>query len=188
MQEEQEEDYCSSLSSSTTVLTSSPHTNLQTACSELNSQSLPTYPNISCSTGVCHNFLLQQDPQNGQLTLVPVHIAVSQPITGLDLSLPLRADPETDSGTQNTEHDVRHVTKNGESEHRFTPSYHKNSKDSIPNNRAHLNITEPPQNTKLLRTRRQRRHILQQVIGLIREEFAFDSYLENGAEELVMGN
>ncbi|MCI4376250.1 hypothetical protein PGIGA_G00186180, partial [Pangasianodon gigas] len=186
-QGEQEEDYCSSLSSSTTVLTSSPHTNLQTACPESNSQSLPTCPNVSCSAGVYNNFLLQQDPQSGRLTLFPVHVAVSQPITGLDLSLPLRADTETDSGSQNTEHDVHRVTRNGESDHHFTSSYHKTSKGNIPNNRAHPNITEPLQHTRVLSTVRQRHPVLQQVIGLIREEFAFDCYLENGAEELVMG-
>ncbi|XP_053477650.1 kinase non-catalytic C-lobe domain-containing protein 1 isoform X2 [Ictalurus furcatus] len=186
-QGEQEEDLCSSLSSSTTVLTSSPHSNLQTACPESNSQSLPDYPNVSCSTGIYNNFLLQQDPQSGRLTLFPVHIAVSQPITGLDLSVPLRADSETDSGTQNTEHDVHHVTKNGEPDHHFTSSYHKNSKGNMPNNRAHLNIPEQPQHTRVLSTIRQRHPVLQQVIGLIREEFAFDCYLENGAEELVMG-
>lgn len=177
------------MSSSTTVLTcSSPHSNLQTACPESNSQSLPAYPNVSCSTGVYNNFLLQQDPLSGRLTLFPVHIAVSQPITGLDLSVPLRADSETDSGTQNTEHDVHHVTKNGEPDHHFTSSYHKNSKGNMPNNRAHLNNPEPPQHTRVLSTIRQRQPVLQQVIGLIREEFAFDCYLENGAEELVMGN
>ncbi|KAK3553467.1 hypothetical protein QTP70_003510 [Hemibagrus guttatus] len=187
MQGEQEEDNYSSLSSSTTVLTSSPHTNLQTAYPVSNNQSLPTYPNVACSAGVYNNFLLQQDPHSGRLTLFPVHIAVSQPITGLDLSLPLRADSETDSGTQNSELDVYRVTKNGESDHQFTSSYHKSSKSDIPNNRAHLNITAPPQNTRVLSSVQQSQPILQQVIGLIREEFAFDCYLENGPEELVMG-
>ncbi|KAF7710291.1 kinase non-catalytic C-lobe domain-containing protein 1 isoform X2 [Silurus meridionalis] len=187
MQEEQEEDQCSSLSSSTTALTSSPQTNLQITCPDSNSQSSPAYPNISCSTGVYNNFLLQHDPQSGRLTLLPIHIAVSQPIPGLDLNLPLRADSETDSGTQTTENIVKQNTKNGESDHHFTSSYHKNSKSSIPNYSAHLNITEPPQQTRVLSTIQQRQLILQQVIGLIREEFAFDCYLEKGAEELVMG-
>lgn len=188
MQGEQEEDHCSSLSSSTTVHISSPQTNLRAACPESNSQSLPTYPNVSCSTGVYNNFFLQQDPQSGRLTLFPVHIAVSQPITGLDLSLPSRADSEADSGTQNTQHDMHHITKNGESDHHFTSSYHKNSKGNIPHNRAHLNMTESPQHPRVLSTLQQRQPILQQVIGLIREEFGFDCYLENGAEELLMGN
>ncbi|KAG7333906.1 hypothetical protein KOW79_002313 [Hemibagrus wyckioides] len=187
MQEEQEDDNYSSLSSSTTVLTSSPHTNIQTAYPVSNSQSLPTYPNVACSAGIYNNFLLQQDPHSGRLTLFPVHIAVSQPITGLDLSLPLRENSETDSGTQNTEHDVYRVTKNGESDHQFTSSYHKSSKSDMPINRAHLNITEPPQNTRVLSSIHQSQPVLQQVIGLIREEFAFDCYLENGPEELVMG-
>lgn len=188
MQGESEEDHCSSLSSSRTFHSSSPHTNLQTACPESNSHTLPTYSNISCSTGVYNNFLLQQDPQSGRLTLFPVHIAVSQPITGLDLSLPLRADSESDLVTQNTQHDVLHVTKNGGYDHHFPCSYHKNSKGNIPNNRAHRNITAPSQHSRVLNTVQQRQPVLQQVIGLIRDEFAFDCYLENGAEELVMGN
>ncbi|KAM9477928.1 kinase non-catalytic C-lobe domain-containing protein 1 [Clarias gariepinus] len=187
VQGEEEEEHCSSLSSSTTVLTSSHHTNLQTACLESNSQSLSTCPNVLSSPGVYNNFLLQQDPQSGRLTLFPVHIAVSQPITGLDLSLPLRADSETDPGTQKKEHDVRHVTKNGESDHHVTSSYLKNSKSDIPNNKAHLNTTEPSQHARVWSTIQQRQPVLQQVIGLIREEFAFDCYLGKGAEELVMG-
>lgn len=176
------------MSSSTTIHTSSPHANLQTACPESNSQSLPAYPNVACSTGVYNNFLLQQDPQSGHLTLFPVHIAVSQPLTGLDLSLPLKADSETDSKIQNSQHDVHQVAKNGESDHHFTSFYHKNSKGNSSNNRAHLNITEPPQHPRVMNTIQQRQPVLQQVIGLIREEFAFDSYLDNGSEELVMGN
>ncbi|TSK22635.1 Protein very KIND [Bagarius yarrelli] len=181
----EEEDHCFSLSSSTSVPTSSPHTNLPIAYPELNSQCLPTYQEVSCPVGVYNNFLLQQDPQSGRLTLFPVHIAVSQPITGLDLSLPLRADSETDSGAQNTEHDVYCVTKNGESDEQFISSNLKTSKGNILNNRDHLNITDSSQHTRKLSTIWQ--PILQQVIGLIREEFAFNSYLENGPEELVMG-
>lgn len=176
------------MSSSTTIHTISPHANLQTACPESDNQSLPTYPNVACSTGVYNNFLLQQDPQSGQLTLFPVHIAVSQPITGLDLSLPLRTVSESDSKSQKSQHDVHQVTKNGESHHHFYSSYHKNSKGNIPDNRAHLNITEPPQHARVMHTIQQRQPVLQQVIGLIREEFAFDSYMDNGTEELVMGN
>lgn len=188
MQGEQEEDHCSSLSSSTTFHTSSLQTNLQTACPGPYSQSLSTYPNVSCSTGSYNNFLLQQDPQSGHLTLFPVHIAVSQPITGLDLSLPFREDLETDIGSQNTQHDVQHFTKNGEYDHHFTSSYHKNSKGNIPNNSDHLNTTEHLEHTRVLSAEQQRQSVLQQVIGLIREEFAFDCFLENGADELVMGN
>ncbi|KAK2852488.1 hypothetical protein Q7C36_007689 [Tachysurus vachellii] len=187
LQGEQEDDNCSSLSSSTTVFTSSPHTDLQTAYPVSNSQTLPTCPSVSCSAGIYNNFLLQQDPQSGRLTLFPVHVAVSQPITGIDLSLQLRADSESDSRTQNTGHDVYHVTKNGESAHHFTSPYHKDSKSNISNNRAYLNITEPSQNTRVLSTVQQSQPVLQQVIGLIREEFAFDCYLDNGPEELVMG-
>lgn len=35
---------------------------------------------LTCVHGACNNFLLQQDPLTGHLTLLPVHIAV--PITG----------------------------------------------------------------------------------------------------------
>ncbi|XP_067278264.1 kinase non-catalytic C-lobe domain-containing protein 1 [Pseudorasbora parva] len=44
----------------------------------------PHYPTLSCDNGICNNFLLRQDPQTGRLTLLPVQIAVPQPITGVD--------------------------------------------------------------------------------------------------------
>lgn len=37
---------------------------------------------LTCVRGICNNFLLQQDPLTGHLTLLPVHISVLQPITG----------------------------------------------------------------------------------------------------------
>ncbi|KAL1263707.1 hypothetical protein QQF64_006446, partial [Cirrhinus molitorella] len=43
----------------------------------------PNFP-LSCANGICNNFLLQQDPQTGLLTLLPVQISVLQPITGVD--------------------------------------------------------------------------------------------------------
>lgn len=55
----------------------------------------PHFPALSCANGICNNFLLQQDPLTGSLTLLPVQIAVPQPITGVD---PLSTEPLKASG------------------------------------------------------------------------------------------
>ncbi len=55
----------------------------------------PHFPALSCANGTCNNFLLQQDPLTGSLTLLPVQIAVPQPITGAD---PLSTEPVKASG------------------------------------------------------------------------------------------
>ncbi|XP_036429471.1 kinase non-catalytic C-lobe domain-containing protein 1 [Colossoma macropomum] len=141
---------------------------------ETNSHSVPNCSSLSCATatGVYNNYLLQQDPQTGRLTLFPIQIAVSQPITGFDFSLPFSAASETD---KNEDCNTSHVTQNGQSEHHATSSYYKKRNGNMPHNRAHPNSTG------------HRHLILQQVIGLIREEFAFDGYLESGVEEQAMG-
>ncbi|XP_062852260.1 kinase non-catalytic C-lobe domain-containing protein 1 isoform X2 [Trichomycterus rosablanca] len=162
-----EEDHCPSLSSSRTFLSSSLHSTPQTVKNneDANIHTLPTCPSISCSTGVYNNFLLQQDPQSGCLTLFPVQIA--QPITDLDLRTVSKTAEKQDSN-------VHHVTHNGKSE-----QHDLNEKKKVMlNNKAHLDTTDITGQKHLL---------LQQVIGLLREEFAFDGYLENGVEELVMG-
>ncbi|KAI4874897.1 hypothetical protein NFI96_034469, partial [Prochilodus magdalenae] len=165
------QDYCSTLSRGS---------------QETNSHSVPNCSSISCATatGVYNNYLLQQDPHTGHLTLFPVQIAVSQPITGLNLVMPFSAGSETD---KNEERDISHVTQNGQSEHHATSSYYKKRNGNTLHNRAHPNSTEPYQQAQVACTTGQRHLILQQVIGLIREEFAFDGYLENGVEELAMG-
>lgn len=51
------------------------------------------------------------------------------------------------------------------------------------NNKTYLDTTESAEHTE------GQKHLrMQQVIGLLREEFAFDGYLEKGVEELLMGN
>ncbi|XP_052468484.1 kinase non-catalytic C-lobe domain-containing protein 1 isoform X1 [Carassius gibelio] len=70
----------SSSSSCKTLVNSSPPATLQITNPETDDQ--PNFPVLSCANGICNNFLLQQDPQTGRLTLLPVQITVLQPITG----------------------------------------------------------------------------------------------------------
>ncbi|XP_073690626.1 kinase non-catalytic C-lobe domain-containing protein 1-like [Garra rufa] len=92
----------------------------------------PNFPTLSCANGICNNFLLQQDPQTGRLTLLPVQIAVLQPITDAES---LNTKPE------------------------------KASDDSVRNENS----------------------CLQHIIELLREQFALDGDLENGVQDLAMG-
>ncbi len=106
----------------------------------------PRFPALSCANGMCNNFLLQQDPLTGSLTLLPVQIAVPQPITGAD---PLSTDPLKASGVSVT---------------------HRDSGTDI---RAVHHC--------------MKRSRLQHIMELLREEFTFDEGLENGVQDLAMG-
>ncbi|XP_066535022.1 kinase non-catalytic C-lobe domain-containing protein 1 isoform X2 [Hoplias malabaricus] len=165
-------DYCS------TVQSSGLYPTHQRDSGETNNHSVPNGSILSSTTatGVYNNYLLQQDPQTGRLTLFPVQIAVSHPITGLDHNVSLDAGSETDINEEC-------VTQNGESEHHVTSSCFRNKSGTLPCNTASSESTDA-HGTCLTG---ERSLILQQIISLIREEFAFDGYLENGVEELAMG-
>ncbi|XP_026869918.2 kinase non-catalytic C-lobe domain-containing protein 1 isoform X3 [Electrophorus electricus] len=175
------------LSGSRAHLASPPYPKPQAASQEVSSNHTSSCSNFSCAAGVYNNFLLQQDPQTGCLTLFPVQIAISQPITGPDLSLSRSAGLEVDSANWNEECDESCVTQNGAYENHGTSSYHKKRKINM-TIRAQQGAAEPARHTLDPRdTTGCRAAILEQVVMLVREEFAFDGYLENGVEELAMG-
>ncbi|KAF4106167.1 kinase non-catalytic C-lobe domain-containing protein 1 isoform X2 [Onychostoma macrolepis] len=145
----------SSSSSCKTLVNSPPPVTPQITNQETDSQ--PHFPALSCANGICKNFLLQQDPLTGSLTLLPVQIAVLQPITGVDhfITEPL----ESSAGSVRNE------------------SICVTHRDSGTDIRVQLNAEHHC----------MKRSRLQHIIELLREEFAFDGYLENGVQDLAMG-
>uniref|UniRef100_A0A8C2K2D0 Kinase non-catalytic C-lobe domain containing 1 n=1 Tax=Cyprinus carpio TaxID=7962 RepID=A0A8C2K2D0_CYPCA len=166
----------SSSSSSKTLVNSSPPATLQITNQETDNQ--PNVPALSCVNGICNNFLLQQDPQTGRLTLLPVQIAVLQPITGTDhfsSESPNKKPPKPSEDSVRIESVC--VT------HRDSAVSPESPVTDIivqPNSAPHcLNLSRSHS--------RQRGLCLQHVTELLREEFAFDGHLENRVQDLAMG-
>lgn len=158
----------SSSSSCKTLVNSTPPVITQITNEETDKQ--PNYPTLPCDNGIYNNFLLQQDPQTGNLTLLPVQIAVLQPITGvhhfsaepLNIKLP-NPSVKPDAGLRNER--VCHRDNN-------------------------VNISAPHcmNHTLTLSSSCRRCSCVKRVCDLIREEFTFDGHLENGLGDLPMGN
>ncbi len=117
----------------------------------------PHFPALSCANGICNNFLLQQDPLTGSLTLLPVQIAVLQPITGAD-HFSTEALKASAGRVRNESICVTH--RDSETEIRAQPSA----------------VHHCMKHSRLLH-----------IIELLREEFTFDADLENRVQDLAMG-
>lgn len=191
-----QDDPSSSSSSSQTLVNSSPPVH-HLANQERDTQ--VAVPPNSCLPAF-NNFLLQQDPQTGRITLLPVHVAAGQPLTELDLSsLPLT----TGSGqTQPSDH---HISDTLNGSFKSVPGF-----TGLTASRCQTNLSAacPDDPSACAHTRRAQvkttpRHrkpdpsrplphqaccpALLQVIALLREQFAYDGYMENGVHDLAMG-
>uniref|UniRef100_A0A4W5M7R7 Kinase non-catalytic C-lobe domain containing 1 n=1 Tax=Hucho hucho TaxID=62062 RepID=A0A4W5M7R7_9TELE len=158
--------------------------------------------------GVFNNFLLRQDPLTGHLTLVPVQITVPESLHGLELNLPLTSSSSYLQGQPTHPGGPRdHLTPGQGAEpllkclNGSTCSRPSDPTASMPHPHngeggprtgegegEHLSESHgpplgdsPPPPSPLMNPS------LQEVIGLLRAEFAFDGYLENGVEDLAMG-
>uniref|UniRef100_A0A8C7D3R7 Kinase non-catalytic C-lobe domain containing 1 n=1 Tax=Oncorhynchus kisutch TaxID=8019 RepID=A0A8C7D3R7_ONCKI len=112
--------------------------------------------------GVFNNFLLRHDPLTGDLTLVPVQITVAESLHGLESTC---SKPLDSLVSMSQPHNGEEGPRTGEREDEALSESHG-----------------PPQGDSHLM-----HPSLQEVIGLLRAEFAIDGYLENGLEDLAMG-
>ncbi|XP_056093181.1 kinase non-catalytic C-lobe domain-containing protein 1 [Rhinichthys klamathensis goyatoka] len=166
----------SSSSSCKTLVNSPPPAITQTTNKETDKQ--PNYPTLPCDNGIYKNFLLQQDPHTGNLTLLPVQIAVLQPITGvhhfsaepLNIKLP-KPSVKPDATLRNERVSVCHRDNNSASPERA------------------VNISAPHcvNHSLPLSSSCWRCASVKRVCDLIREEFTFDGCLEDGLGDLPMG-
>ncbi|CAB1343449.1 unnamed protein product [Coregonus sp. 'balchen'] len=158
--------------------------------------------------GVFNNFLLRQDPLTGRLTLVPVQITVPESIHGLELNLPVTSSSSYLQGQPTHPGGPRdHLTPGQGVEplldclNGSTCSRPSDPTASMPHPHngeggprtgegegEHLSESHgPPQGDSPPPPSPLMNPSLQEVIGLLRAEFAFDGYLENGVEDLAMG-
>ncbi|XP_055757972.1 kinase non-catalytic C-lobe domain-containing protein 1 isoform X3 [Salvelinus fontinalis] len=161
----------------------------------------------SCSHltgGVFNNFLLRQDPLTGHLTLVPVQITVPESLHGLELNLPLTSSSSYLQGQPTHPRGPRdHLTPgqgaeplleclNGRPSDPTASMPHPHNGEGGPRTGEgegeHLSESHgPPQADSLPPPSALMNTSIQEVIGLLRAEFALDGYLENGVEDLAMG-
>ncbi|XP_072565710.1 kinase non-catalytic C-lobe domain-containing protein 1 isoform X2 [Paramormyrops kingsleyae] len=196
----------SSTSSSGKMLVNSP--SLTTAQhTECEGQTLPHHCSSTSAfstnqvTGSMYNsYLLRQDPKTGLLTLFPVHIAAPEPIPGLNINIPPlsavaselvlssvdQGAPKTSAGSwrspaaQNAEASLTPLA----SPQMDRVPKHKDSGGEGGREQSLRSLAQSPAEQPLST---QVHPSLQAVMNLIRAEFGFDSYLENGAEDLKMG-
>ncbi|XP_038846711.1 kinase non-catalytic C-lobe domain-containing protein 1 [Salvelinus namaycush] len=194
----------STASSSRTLVNSPPPTSpeLTTQLSVSSSCQLSSCSHLT-GGGVFNNFLLRHDPLTGDLTLVPVQITVAESLHGLELNLPLTSSSSFFQGQPTHPGGHRdHLTPgqgaetllsclNGSACSRALDSLvsmsqpHNGEEGPRTGEREDEPLSEshgPPQGDSHLN-----HPSLQEVIGLLRAEFAFDGYLENGLEDLTMG-
>ncbi|XP_016108081.1 protein very KIND [Sinocyclocheilus grahami] len=149
----------SSSSSCKTPVNSPPPATPQITNQETEDQ--PHFPAFSCANGICNNFLLQQDPLTRSLTLLPVQIAMLQPITG--------TDEASDGSVRNESVCLTHRDS------AVSPESPVTDIGLQPNAAPHCVNLSPS------------RSRLQHIIELLREQFAFNGYLKNGVQALAMG-
>ncbi|KAL2083141.1 hypothetical protein ACEWY4_020914 [Coilia grayii] len=146
---------------------------------------------------VFNNFLLQQDPQTGKITLLPVQIATAvQSLPGQGLSsLPLALGAiqgqisdqhilDTSSGSLNTFTGCTDATR---THCQANCSSACVSVTSVPTPCAQTSTPghhEPPPSHS---TPHPAHPAVQRVTALLKEQFAYDGYLEDGIQELAMG-
>uniref|UniRef100_W5MKC3 Kinase non-catalytic C-lobe domain-containing protein 1 n=1 Tax=Lepisosteus oculatus TaxID=7918 RepID=W5MKC3_LEPOC len=138
-----------------------------------------------------NNFLLRQDPKTGLLTLLPVQIAVKEPIPGLEFNIaPLSSScQKLPSGSRGSKPDEKlempvsnKSTVDNASDAEMSCSTYDIEKQVDRHNV--VEVVDRMALAPLVSPAKSRG--LQKVVHLIKEEFAFDGYLENGVEDLAM--
>ncbi|GLD56043.1 protein very KIND, partial [Lates japonicus] len=187
-----------------------------TSSDKIQVNSSSTLPDISClevslppplsnnlnSCGVFNNYLFRQDPTTGHLSLVPVQVRAPESLLGLDINLSLVPQPLQGLITvpENAEGPFikcPNAPVRPEPQEYDPPSYFSGGsiisdsplEHSVP--RAYNGQTNPG-------TQRENRSpsesispkvhpALQEVIDLLKGEFSLDGYLDNGHEDIAMG-
>ncbi|XP_069545996.1 kinase non-catalytic C-lobe domain-containing protein 1 isoform X1 [Brachyistius frenatus] len=191
----------SSTTSSNKMLVDSPSTLPDISGLEV-SLPLPGSTNLN-GFGVFNNYLFQQDPATGHLSLVPVQVRAPESLFGFDINLSLVPQPlqgliTLPESAKGPFIDCLNVpVRPGPEEYGPPSSY--NSGSSI--------ITDSPLENTVPRTyngqtspRTQGENqtpsdsispkvhpALQEVIDLLKGEFSLDGYLDNGHEDIAMG-
>ncbi|XP_029962601.1 kinase non-catalytic C-lobe domain-containing protein 1 [Salarias fasciatus] len=163
---------------------------------------LPLSPNLN-GCGVYNNYLFRQDPTTGHLSLVPVQVRAPESLLGLDINLSLIPPPlqelmATNESAEEPFVDCQNVpARPATLEYDLPPSLFGGN--SILSGDTHEHA--PPRaydGETSWTTQEERRSFpepaspkvhpnLQEVINLLRGEFSLHGFLDNGHEDVAMG-
>ncbi|KAM3606530.1 uncharacterized protein V6R79_018130 [Siganus canaliculatus] len=147
--------------------------------------------------GVFNNYLFHQDPKTGHLSLVPVQVRAPESLLGLDINLSLVPKPlqgvitlpESCGGPCNNR---LNVPADPELQDNVPPSSCF-ERGSIMTNSL-LEQSEPKTYNRQMKTGREEETMsrpvhpaLQEVIDLLKGQFSLDECLDNGHEDIAMG-
>ncbi|XP_076599150.1 kinase non-catalytic C-lobe domain-containing protein 1 isoform X1 [Chaetodon auriga] len=179
--------------------------------------STSTLPDISClevslpqplstnlnGCSVFNNYLFRQDPTTGHLSLVPVQVRAPEPLLGLDINLSLVPQPLQGLITVPENSDgpfinCRNVPVRREPQDYGPPSSYFKGNSIISNSPLEHSVpradngqtnpgTEGERPLPPKSTSPKVHPALQEVIDLLKGEFSLDGYLDNGHEDIVMG-
>ncbi|XP_045926016.1 kinase non-catalytic C-lobe domain-containing protein 1 isoform X1 [Micropterus dolomieu] len=152
--------------------------------------------------GVFNNYLFLQDPTTGHLSLVPVQVRAPESLLGLDINLSLVPQPlpgliTVPESTGGPFINCLNVALRPEAQGYVPPSSYFNGSSiisdiplehSVP--RAYNGQTNPGtgENQSPSESISPQVHpALQEVIDLLKGEFSLDGYLDDGLEDIVMG-
>ncbi|XP_040905822.1 kinase non-catalytic C-lobe domain-containing protein 1 [Toxotes jaculatrix] len=195
-----------------TIITTTP----TTSSNKIPVNSSSSLPNISClevslpqplstnlnGCGVFNNYLFCQDPITGHLSLVPVQVRAPESLLGLDINLSLVPQPLQGLITVPEDADgpfinclnspVRPETQEYDPSSNFSGSSIISDSplgQSVP--RAYNGQTNPGAQSESQSPSESvcpKVHpALQEVIDLLKGEFSLDGYLDNGHEDVAMG-
>ncbi|XP_070772308.1 kinase non-catalytic C-lobe domain-containing protein 1 isoform X2 [Enoplosus armatus] len=153
--------------------------------------------------GVFNNYLFRQDPTTGHLSLVPVQVRAPESLLGLDINLSMVPQPLQGliTGPESTDSpfiNCLNVPVSPELQDHGPPSSYFNGNTVISDSplehcvpRAYNGQTNPRaqgENQSPSESVTPKVHpALQEVIDLLKGEFSLDGYLDNGHEDVVMG-
>ncbi|XP_023281710.1 protein very KIND [Seriola lalandi dorsalis] len=186
--------------SSDKILVNSSSTLPDVSCREV-SLPRPLSSNLN-GCGVFNNYLFRQDPITGRLSLVPVQVRAPESLLGLDINLSLVPQPlqELITVPENVEGpfiNCLNVPVRPEAQEYGPPSYFNSSsiisnshlEHSVP--RTHIGQTNPGmqgENQSPSESTPSKVHpALKEVIDLLKGEFSLNGYLNNGSEDIAMG-
>ncbi|XP_072247535.1 kinase non-catalytic C-lobe domain-containing protein 1 isoform X2 [Leuresthes tenuis] len=185
-----------STTSSNKMLVDSPSARLEV------SLPLPLSANLN-GCGIFNNYLFRQDPTTGHLSLVPVQVRAPESLLGLDINLSLVPQPLQELITVPESNDglfidCLNVPVTAGAQKYDLPSSNFSSSSIISDSslehtvhRAYNEQTNPitqGESRFVAKSAPPKVHpALQEVIDLLKGEFSLSGYLDNGHEDIAMG-
>ncbi|XP_075699347.1 kinase non-catalytic C-lobe domain-containing protein 1 isoform X2 [Rhinoderma darwinii] len=158
------------------------------------------------SSPIVNNYLLKQDPKTGNLTLVRVQLTIPEHIPSVALEaepvsqtiMPSSVVPPIMTANNDlvrNDHECRRSPPTPSLDKRKEPQRLLNNGSSTTNATLVNSCQEKPDSPPVHETlvngesppRKKACSALHKVVNLLQEEFAFDGYLENGIEDIAMG-